>query len=252
MYDDLLPGERARLHAAHAAALEAGVAGPAPPAEVAHHFTEAHDAPKALVWSTRAAEEAMRVLAPGEALEHLERVLAAWPNVDDAAVLAGVSNGRMAIRATRAAGLAGEPSRAIEWARRAIQLCDAEADGAGGVEARAELVRRLVELDAADQTVRPAEEAVRLAETAGVDAGTAALARVVLARALVAARRAAEARPHVERALVDARASGVPGLELEALNDRSLPRRDRGRSGGRGRPARHRPAAGPGRGRRGG
>ncbi len=75
VYDDLLPGERARLHAAHAAALEAGTTGQAPPAEVAHHFTEAGDAPKVLEWSIRAAEEAMQVLAPDAALQHLERAL---------------------------------------------------------------------------------------------------------------------------------------------------------------------------------
>ena len=67
--DDLLPGERARLHAARAAALEAGADGAAAPAEVAHHFVEAGDAPKVLVWSVRAADEAMRLLAPQEALQ---------------------------------------------------------------------------------------------------------------------------------------------------------------------------------------
>ncbi len=217
VYDDLLPGERERLHAAHAAALEAGTAGTAPPAEVAHHFAEAQDPPKVLVWSIRAAEEAMRVLAPGEALAHLERALAQWPNVDRAASLAGASNGRVAVRAARAAGLAGEPSRAIEWAGRAIQLCDADEDGPGRVQARAELVRQLVEIDASDQTVRPAEEAVRLAEAADVDASSAALAHVVLARALLSARRTDEARVQAERALVEARTAGAPGLEVDAL-----------------------------------
>jgi DNA-binding CsgD family transcriptional regulator/tetratricopeptide (TPR) repeat protein len=217
VYDDLLPGERARLHAAHAGALEAGTTGSAPPAEVAHHFTEAQDVPKALVWSVRAAEEAMRVLAPGEALQHLERALAEWPSVDDAPSLTGVSNGRLAVRAARAAGLAGEPSRAIEWAGRAIRLCDADEDGVGGVQARAELVRQLVEVDAAERSVRPAEEAVRLADSAGVDPRSAALAHVLLARALLAARRTDEARPQAERALAQARAVGASDLEVDAL-----------------------------------
>ncbi len=217
VYDDLLPGERSRLHAARAAALESGTAGRATPAEVAHHFTEAGDASKVLVWSIRAAEDAMRVMAPGEAQEHLERALMTWPDVDDASALAGQSEGHLAVRAARAAGLAGEPSRAIEWARRAIRLCDAARDGHGGVQARAELVRRLVEINATDQTVQPAEEAVILAEAAGVDASTAALAHVVLARALLSARRTDEARPQAERALVVARAADAPGLEVDAL-----------------------------------
>jgi DNA-binding CsgD family transcriptional regulator/tetratricopeptide (TPR) repeat protein len=217
VYDDLLPGERARLHAAYVAVLEAGTAGPAAPAEVAHHATEAQDGPKSLVWSLRAAEEAMRVLAPEEELRHLERTLAEWPNVDGASSLAGVSEGRLAVRAARAAGLAGEPTRAIEWSRRAIKLCDADGDAAGGVLARAELVRRLVEVDASDQMVPPAEEAVRLAEAGGVNAKETALAHAVLARALLSARRTDEARPQAERALAEARAAGAPALELDVL-----------------------------------
>jgi len=217
VYDDLLPGERARLHAAYAGALEAGVAGPPRPAEVAHHVVRGQDAPKVVVWSTRAATEAMRVLAPDEALHHLERALEAWPQVEDAAALAGASEGRVAIRAALAAGLAGEPGRAVEWARRALGSCDEDGDGAGGVQARAELVRQLLVIDATDQAVGPAEEAVALATSADVDAGSLALAHVVLARALLATRHTVEARPQAERALAGARAAGDPGLEVEAL-----------------------------------
>ena len=217
VYDDLLPGERARLHAAHAAALEAGTAGPARSGRgraSLHRGSGRAEGPGVVDPGRRGGE---RVLAPDEALQHLERALTAWPHVDDAASLAGASHGQVAVRAARAAGLAGEPSRAIEWARRAIQLCDADGTGPGGVQARAELVRQLLAVDATDQAVRPAEEAVRLAETAGVDASSAALAHVVLARALLSARRTDEARPQAERALVEARAAGAPGLEVEAL-----------------------------------
>lgn len=212
IHDDLLPGVRAKLHAAHAAVLEAGLAGAAAATEVAHHFAQAHDAPKTLAWSVRAAQEAMRLPAPGEALLHLERALAGWAEVDDAAAVAGMSKGRLAVEAARAAGLAGESARALEWAEQALRLCDADGDAAGGVQARAGLVRQLVAVDRAEQAVPRAEEAVRLA-----DEGTAALARVALARALLAARRPDEARPHAERALELARAAGVPGLEVEAL-----------------------------------
>ena len=216
VHDDLLPGERARLHAARAAALEAGADGAAAPAEIAHHYDEAGAAPKALQWSVRAAEAAMALLAPDEALHHLERALAVWPSVDGAA-LTGLSEGRLAVRAARAAALAGEPARAVEWGRRAVALCDAEGDGVGGVHARAELARRLIEVDATRDAVRPAEEAVRLADDSGVDPDLAALAAVVLARALLADRRPDAARPRAESALVAARAAGDPALEVEAL-----------------------------------
>jgi DNA-binding CsgD family transcriptional regulator len=85
------------------------------------------------------------------------------------------------------------------------------------VQARAELVRQLLAVDAADQAVQPAEEAVRLAREADVDAGTSALAHMVLARALLLSHRPGEARPQAERALVEARAAHEPGLEVEAL-----------------------------------
>lgn len=215
IYGDLLPGERARLHAAHAAALEAGAAGSAPAAGIAHHYQEAQDAPKTLEWSVRAGDAAMAVRAPGEALQHLEHALAAWPDVEGAADLAGAAHGRVAVRAAHAARLAGEQARATDWAGRAIGLCDADGDRPGGIEARAELVHQLVEADLSDQAVRPAEEAVRLAESS--DPGSAALAHAALARALLAERRTDEARPVAERALAEARAAGATGLEVEVL-----------------------------------
>ena len=218
MYDDLLPGERARLHAARAAALESGTAGPALPPRSRTTSPRPQDAPKVLVWSIRAADEAMRVLAPGEALQHLERALDGMAERRGRG-RPGWASRRAAWRSGRRAPPASPASRPApsSWARRAIRLCDADGDGPGGVQARAELVRRLIEVDATDQAVRHAEEAVRLAEAAGVDAGSAALAHVVLARALLSARRTDEARPQAERALVEARAAGVPGLEVEAL-----------------------------------
>ncbi len=215
VYDDLLPGERTRLHAAHALALEAGVGGAASAAEIAHHYAAADDAPKSLTWTVRAAEQALRAVAPAEALIHLERALSLWPSVADAATLAGATQGRLATMAAMAGGLAGEPAKAIEWARLAIRLCDADGDAAGSVEARAELVRRMAETDAVDQVVEIAEEAVRLAE--GLDARSVALAHVVLARALLAARRTDEASPQADSAVQAAKAAGAAGLEVEAL-----------------------------------
>ena len=139
-----------------------------------------------------------------------------WPGVDEAA-RAGLREGRLAVQAARAAGLAGEPTRSIEWGRRAVLLGDAEGDGVGGVEARAELARRLVEVDASPEAVRLAEDAVRLAAERGVDPALAAIAEVVLARALLLARRPDDARRRAESAVAAARAAQDPALEVEAL-----------------------------------
>ncbi len=217
VYDDLLPAERIRLHAAYGAALAKSSAAAA---EIAHHLAAAQDRPGTVLWSVRAGEEALRALAPSDALVHLDRALSLWHSVEDAAALTGRTQGSVALAAARAAGLAGEPSRAIEEARRAIRLLAVEGDTDGGVEARAELARRLVEVDAGEEAVAAAEEAVRMAEQAEPGAvmdPTLATARVMLARSLLAARQIDAARVQADHALAAARQAGAPALQVEAL-----------------------------------
>ena len=81
---DLLPGERVRLHGAIAAYL-AATPGAGTAAERAHHARESNDLPGALSASLEAAEEACRLGAPAEQLQHLEAALALWSAVPDAA-----------------------------------------------------------------------------------------------------------------------------------------------------------------------
>ena len=74
VYDDLLPGERVRQHAAYAKALkDQTVAGTA--AELAGHATRSHDLATAFEARVRAGEEAISVAAPQEALKHYEMAL---------------------------------------------------------------------------------------------------------------------------------------------------------------------------------
>ena len=69
VYDDLLPGERTRLHAAFASALGEGRAvGTA--AELAQHARRADDRPVAIRASIEAGEEALAVGGPSEAASH--------------------------------------------------------------------------------------------------------------------------------------------------------------------------------------
>jgi hypothetical protein len=80
VYGELLPGERARLHAQCARAIEddperavgnqATVA-----AELALHWLASGDRPRALAAAVRAAAAAERVPAPPEAAEHYGRAL---------------------------------------------------------------------------------------------------------------------------------------------------------------------------------
>ena len=84
IYATLLPGEREELHARLADELARGEP-PASAAELAPHWAAAGRAREALVASIEAAREAEAVFGLAEALAHLERALALWADVPDAA-----------------------------------------------------------------------------------------------------------------------------------------------------------------------
>ena len=99
VYDDLLPNERRRLHAAYAALLDAqpipeGAEGASLLAALAHHATAAHDQVRALHAWVRAARAAAETHAFGEARRAYERAIELWdavpaddrPDVDAAAL----------------------------------------------------------------------------------------------------------------------------------------------------------------------
>jgi DNA-binding CsgD family transcriptional regulator/tetratricopeptide (TPR) repeat protein len=114
VYDDILPGERGRLHAAYGEALERDrtlVGDPAAvPALLAHHWYAALDLPRALPAAIEAAAGATASYAPAEALRHLERALEIWPRVADAAQRTGldlVEVNRLAVEAAYRTGAVG-------------------------------------------------------------------------------------------------------------------------------------------------
>lgn len=116
VYDDLLPGERVRLHAAYVAALsQHGVAGSA--AELARHARAAGDTATALRWSVRAGDDALSLGGPAEALLHYEHALELSANAaredadDDADVVT------LTVSASAAATAAGYPHKAIALAQ---------------------------------------------------------------------------------------------------------------------------------------
>ena len=79
-YDDLLPAERTRLHAAYAAALLARPdLGSA--ADLARHAWAAGERDAAIEAAVRAGQEAMEVGGPADGLAHYERALS-WMGVD--------------------------------------------------------------------------------------------------------------------------------------------------------------------------
>ena len=108
VYDDLLPGERVRLHAAYTTALlEERVDGTA--AELARHARASHDPVTAIRASVQAGDEAMSVGGPEEAAHHYEtalELLADGQHATDVDVIALVT------RACDALMASGAPDRA--------------------------------------------------------------------------------------------------------------------------------------------
>jgi DNA-binding CsgD family transcriptional regulator/tetratricopeptide (TPR) repeat protein len=111
VYDDLLPGERVRLHGQYTAALRDGLArGTA--AELARHARLAMDLEVALDASIRAGHEASSVGGPDEAAYHYQQALEllARPR------LAGqteVDLSKLVVQAADALNASGDPERAV-------------------------------------------------------------------------------------------------------------------------------------------
>jgi DNA-binding NarL/FixJ family response regulator len=130
VYNDLLPGERTRLHGQFAVLLS-GLPGAA--AELAHHSLASHDVPGGFAASVRAGEEAHRLGAPAEAHQHYDQALALWHRVDDGASIAGMSRGELGLKSATAASAAGDVPRAVHLLRRIRErLAEAAASGTPG------------------------------------------------------------------------------------------------------------------------
>jgi DNA-binding NarL/FixJ family response regulator len=114
VYDDLLPGERVRLHATYAAVLAASSDRRA--AELARHARASHDLPTAYSASVAAGDEAMGLAAPQEALQHYETALELASQVPDAPD----DRSDLILAAVEAADAAGHTLRGLKLARRAL------------------------------------------------------------------------------------------------------------------------------------
>ncbi|MDH2427961.1 helix-turn-helix transcriptional regulator [Sphaerisporangium sp. TRM90804] len=135
VYNDLLPGERTRLHGEFTR-LEGSAA------ELAYHYLASHDLPGALAASVEAGRRAERLGAPVEAHGHYDQALALWPRVPDAESVAGIDRVRLALLSAAAADESGDPHRAVTqirellaterptaeiWERLAYYLIDSDA-----------------------------------------------------------------------------------------------------------------------------
>ncbi len=256
VYDDLLPGERVRIHAAYVDALCCHAAvGTA--AELARHSRAAHDVVNAVRASIEAGDDAMAVGGPDDAARHYEVALELLGNpahqhegIEEVDVVS------LTARASDALIASGDPHRAIqlvsdqlsrldrdapatERARLMMALANASLMADSDVDAlelttealgllspeptvlRAKLLSVHAIANASrqrvDEAVRWAGEAVNLAREVG-------LPRVVLNATTTLARLEAQAgdpdtsRRTFERIVAQARSDGDVAAEMRGLN----------------------------------
>jgi DNA-binding CsgD family transcriptional regulator len=220
-YGELVPGERARLHAACATVLErapefAGGSAATVAAEIAHHWWQAGRQPQALTAAVRAGLAAEGVPAPAEAADHFSRALELWDAVADAGQRSGLERVELLAHAAEAMAWSGDSARAVELVGIALTLVDETDD-----PARAGLLHErrgwyMWWLNRPDDGVAEYEHAVRLIppeppsfERAQAVAGLGFMLETV--------GRTAESRDRCEEAVAAARAAGARAPEARAL-----------------------------------
>jgi predicted ATPase len=132
-YEDLLPGERQRLHRAFAEALAergpgTGAVAAGHWAELAYHWSAARDDRRAFEASIRAGEAAAAAFAFADARRQDERALELWSSVDRPEEIAGIDRVALLDRAAVAAWLSGDARRSVVLRREAVAALDSDAD----------------------------------------------------------------------------------------------------------------------------
>jgi DNA-binding NarL/FixJ family response regulator/tetratricopeptide (TPR) repeat protein len=211
VYSTILPGEREELHARLAGELSRTAA--ASPAELAPHWAEAGHAAEALVASVEAARQAEAVFGLAEAVAHLERALALWPDVPDAAARTGLDLAGLCSWAAELASQTGASPRAAELARRAIELTP-DQDPVGAALRHVHLGVYQYANGSNDAGLAAFERAVELAPPSSAERAQALAA---FGTGLQMAWRHGESLAVCEQALALARGTGAREAELRAL-----------------------------------
>jgi DNA-binding CsgD family transcriptional regulator/tetratricopeptide (TPR) repeat protein len=219
---DLLPGERARLHAGLAQALTeqpelAGVSPAVAAAEVAAHWDAAHEPDRALPARVAAGLAAERTHAFAEADSHYQRALELWERVPDPGRPAGLDRVELLARAAEVAAFTGAVERAVALLEEALDRVDPAAE-----PVRAAVL--LASLGAHRRTTRDEPGALAAHEQAeGLLAGAPASterARVLASHALTLnmISEIRQAIRYCEEAIAVARQVGARAEEARALD----------------------------------
>jgi DNA-binding CsgD family transcriptional regulator/tetratricopeptide (TPR) repeat protein len=219
---DLLPGERAWLHAAYARTLverpELADASPAvAAAEVAVHWDAAGEWTQALPARVRAGLAAERTRAITEADDHYQRALTLWGRVSEPGEPGGLDRVGLLARAAETAAFVAAPERATKLVEQALDHVDRTIEPVRAAVLLAQLGfdhklagREADALAAFEEAERLLDGAPPSAERARVLAGHA--------RELAATWHTTQAVARCEEAIAVARAVGARAVESHALS----------------------------------
>jgi DNA-binding CsgD family transcriptional regulator/tetratricopeptide (TPR) repeat protein len=225
-YDDLLPGERVRLHRAYAEALaERGSGGGALAAgyfaELAYHWSAAREDRRAFEVSVRAGEAAASAFAFADAQRHDERALELWSTIDDPEALVGIDRVTLLDRTALATWLAGDARRAVSLRRDVVAALSPAEDPIRLGFALQQLGRVLWANAETEQALEATESAVSVMPA---EPPTAELARVLAGygQLLMLVDRWSESMDQCRQAVAMAREVGARQPEGHALNTLGL------------------------------
>ncbi|HEY8731176.1 MAG TPA: AAA family ATPase [Candidatus Limnocylindria bacterium] len=209
---ELLQRERRMLHRAVGEEIEqiAARGGSDRTEELAYHFDEARDAPRAYKYHDLAAERSLRMASPVGALRHLERAIE-LAQEDDPALPT------LLLRLSDMAMTVADTARALRAAEEARLLADARRDSLTAGEAIHRIAACRWYLGETRHAVEAVEEGVALLEPLGPSAPLAAC-YAELARLAMIDQRNAEAIEAGERAARMAREVGTHEIEIKATN----------------------------------
>jgi DNA-binding NarL/FixJ family response regulator len=222
IYNDLLPGERTRLHARLAELLSdqrrlAEVPGSA--AELALHSLSSHDIPGAFAASVQAGDEAWRMAAPADAHRYYDQALSLWERVAEPEKLGGMSRGKLGFKSALSAADSGQVSQAVKQLRRLAKYLEQSADADVVLLCRVKerLAYFALDLDEGKgEAVRMAQAAVDLLP-AEPPTWERARALATHARTLLSYDDTGPARIRAEEAEVAASAADAPWVQADAL-----------------------------------
>jgi DNA-binding CsgD family transcriptional regulator len=215
-YEQLLPGERTRLHAAFADVLSrepqlAAAGADNVDAEIAYHALQAMDVDRAYPATVAAGYRARDLVAYPEALQHFERALEMLPRVSP-----DVPTDPEWRLLSLASECAGEPEVMIKYAKRAIALLDPERDAETLGEQLGELSWKYWVAGRLDSALETSAEALKLLRPEPTLARAVALSH--RSRLLMFAARYEEAAAVGTEAVAAARAAAADRQLSLALN----------------------------------